>query len=243
LFAVGVTDFGDAEELTDDLIEEMNQPSWIDCNENGTYDGEELSSGTEHDTDGDGLLDGCEPLSGDVDEDADVDWDDGDLLIGALGKEGGLPGYLELADLDLDQVVDEVDLDLWSEARMSANGLPPHCTGAGTDADSDGVIDSCDNCLALGNAGQQDSNLDGYGNRCDGDFNNDGGVTATDLGLFKQAYLTAEGYPNWNPAADLNSDGVVNAIDFSQFKALYLMAPGPSGLECASQPLCWAMER
>jgi hypothetical protein len=161
-----VTDFSGAEnEPIFEALDDLSQPSSIDCNQNGTDDNDELGSGAEHDTDGDGLLDACEVLSGDVDEDVDVDADDGELLLGALGKEEGLPGYLELADLDLDQVVDEVDLDLWSKARMNANGLPPHCTEAGTDDDCEGVIDSCDNCLALSNASQHDINVDGYWNR------------------------------------------------------------------------------
>lgn len=41
------------------------------------------------------------------------------------------------------------------------------------DADVDGVPDAADNCVALANAGQSDFDLDGAGDACDGDDDND----------------------------------------------------------------------
>ena len=49
------------------------------------------------------------------------------------------------------------------------------------DTDTDGVPDSQDNCVLQQNASQGDSDLDGYGNVCDGDFDNDGIVFAHGL--------------------------------------------------------------
>ena len=40
-----------------------------------------------------------------------------------------------------------------------------------------------DNCTLLENADQRDTDGDGFGNICDGDFNNDGVVNIPDLGI------------------------------------------------------------
>ena len=75
------------------------------------------------------------------------------------------------------------------------------------DEDDDGVGDPEDNCLALANADQRDTNLDGYGNLCDADFDGNEVVNTIDLGVFKQSYLTAQGDPGYDPDADLDGDG------------------------------------
>ena len=50
------------------------------------------------------------------------------------------------------------------------------------DTDNDGVFDSADNCIDVANPGQQDTDFDGHGNICDGDFDNTcGPVDFTDL--------------------------------------------------------------
>ncbi len=94
------------------------------------------------------------------------------------------------------------------------------------DTDGDGVVDGLDNCVLVANPSQYDADGDGYGNLCDADLNNSGGVVNTaDYTLFRQAYLTV------NPVADLNgSGGVVNTADLTLFRQLYLKPPGPSGL-------------
>jgi hypothetical protein len=38
------------------------------------------------------------------------------------------------------------------------------------DSDPDGIVDSDDDCIEIANADQRDSNADGIGNACDGDF-------------------------------------------------------------------------
>ena len=84
------------------------------------------------------------------------------------------------------------------------DGIPDGCDNctatANTrqaDVDNDGVGDACDNCTLVANgpntfpAGdpriQRDSNGDGYGNRCDADFNNDNVVDVLDIPLFRTA--------------------------------------------------------
>ena len=55
-----------------------------------------------------------------------------------------------------------------------------------TDTDGDSVLDYLDNCTQDANATQTDSDNDGFGNRCDGDMNNNGITNSQDYVLFRQ---------------------------------------------------------
>jgi subtilisin family serine protease len=96
---------------------------------------------------------------------------------------------------------------------------------SGVDTDGDGIPDMCDNCSAVSNAGvgQLDADRDGYGNRCDGDLNNDGAVTITDFVIFRGLYGQGQGI------ADFNADGKTSITDLVIFRSLYGGTPGPSG--------------
>ncbi len=106
------------------------------------------------------------------------------------------------------------------------------------DQDGDGIDDASDNCLAVANADQLDSNQDGYGNRCDADFDDDGDVGLSDFALLKLSFGTRTGDPGWNPAVDASGDGVVGIDDFGFFRKAYGSPPGPSGLACAGTIPC-----
>ncbi|MBL8202230.1 MAG: thrombospondin type 3 repeat-containing protein [Chromatiales bacterium] len=97
------------------------------------------------------------------------------------------------------------------------------------DTDSDGVVDALDNCRLLANANQADSNNDGFGNRCDGDLNNNGSTNAQDTALFRQQLGQPSVAPTYN-AADINTNGSVNAQDTALFRGLLGAGPGPSGI-------------
>lgn len=97
------------------------------------------------------------------------------------------------------------------------------------DADGDTVLDVVDNCTAVANAGQCDSDGDGYGNACDADLNDNGAVNAQDTTLYRQQLGQPSVGPAFN-AADLNCNGVVNAQDSTLFRQLLGKPPGPSGL-------------
>ena len=99
---------------------------------------------------------------------------------------------------------------------------PNSCSGV--DSDGDGIADSRDNCSAVSNSDQRDTDADGYGNLCDADFDNTGFVNAADLAYLRSKYFSAD------PNADLNGDGFVNAGDLAILKTMYFGAPGPSGL-------------
>ncbi|MFK8017766.1 MAG: thrombospondin type 3 repeat-containing protein [Gammaproteobacteria bacterium] len=98
------------------------------------------------------------------------------------------------------------------------------------DTDGDGVDDSVDNCSAVANPDQVDSNGDGFGNRCDADINNDMIVNITDLGLLRLVFFTDDA------DADFNVDGVVNVIDLGIIRTSFFQPPGPGA---TGSPVTW----
>jgi hypothetical protein len=94
------------------------------------------------------------------------------------------------------------------------------------DTDGDGVPDSSDNCTLRSNANQCDSDADGYGNRCDGDLNNNLSTNAQDTTLFRQQLGQPSVAPTYNKA-DINCSGAVNAQDTTLFRGLLGSPPGP----------------
>jgi hypothetical protein len=101
---------------------------------------------------------------------------------------------------------------------------------ADLDTDGDGVPQSLDNCTAVANTDQRDTDTpkDGYGNLCDGDLNNDGSTNTLDLQLYKGMHRTQAGNPNYNPDADFNGDGFIDTLDLNIYKGLHSSPPGPS---------------
>ena len=90
------------------------------------------------------------------------------------------------------------------------------------DTDNDGYDDNNDNCTLLANVDQRDTDGDGYGNRCDGDFDNDLQINAVDLGIMRANFFGA------NPDTDLDGDGETNTVDLGLFKAAFFGVPGPT---------------
>jgi hypothetical protein len=145
------------------------------------------------------------------------------------------PGQI---DIDIHQ--DEVLIESWSVADSTFTGGgfgvyinslqgvtfgPVSVESLGPDdTDGDGVEDTLDNCITIANADQQDSNGDGFGNRCDADLNNDCTVNFVDLGLLRSVFFGADA------DADLSGDGVVNFIDLGVMRSLFFQPPGPSGV-------------
>ena len=92
------------------------------------------------------------------------------------------------------------------------------------DTDSDGVVDALDNCRTLSNATQVDSDSDGFGNRCDGDLNNNNVTNSQDYVLFRQQLGQPSVAPTYNKA-DINANGVVNSQDYVLFRGLLGTTP------------------
>lgn len=108
--------------------------------------------------------------------------------------------------------------------------------GAVLDGDGDLVPDQFDNCSTRANgpneiSNQVDTDLDGYGNRCDPDLDQSCTVTALDFGRFLSCFGTT--CPDSGP--DFDGSGTVTALDFGVFLTYFSagLPPGPSGLVCA----------
>jgi hypothetical protein len=112
--------------------------------------------------------------------------------------------------------------------------------GIADDADCDGIPDVLDKCMldSRNVAMPCDTDQDGYGNVCDGDFNQSGFVNSVDFGHFFVPSLQTS-----NPSArgtDMNCSGSVTSTDFGMFfvPQFHQGSPGPSGLACAGTIPC-----
>ena len=106
------------------------------------------------------------------------------------------------------------------------------------DSDGDGVADDADNCSVVANGGQDDADGDGYGNACDGDYNNDGATDEADRAIIQAAVGSQQGDASYVAAADHTASGSVGGADFLAFQRMSGAAPGPSGLACAGSAPC-----
>ena len=98
------------------------------------------------------------------------------------------------------------------------------------DSDGDGTPDAVDNCINVMNT-QVDPDLDGYGNRCDADFDQDGDTDQDDFDYYSSCTI--------DPVCDLDEDGFIGGLgEFGIMTALLGSPPGPSGLACAGTVPC-----
>lgn len=119
-------------------------------------------------------------------------------------------------------------------------GLGSLRAGATADDDGDGVFDPLDNCMYLYNPPplDRDLDLDGYGDLCDPDLNNDFYCDTSDVMTWLTIYEAGGPY---TPLGDPDVNGFVNAHDFEDvIVPIYNGSgkPGPSGLFCAGTIPC-----
>ncbi|MFK8015585.1 MAG: hypothetical protein AB8G17_09110 [Gammaproteobacteria bacterium] len=148
---------------------------------------------------------------------------------------GVLDIVFTVSPLSNNQVVITFDLSDGSVEGTLFGGVITFLRASGSfsgppDTDDDGVADAVDNCIDTSNADQRDTNLDGFGNACDADLNNDCDVNAVDLGVFRTQFFFADGGD-----ADFNGDGTVSILDLGVLRSLFFAPPGPSGTtsECS----------
>jgi hypothetical protein len=95
-----------------------------------------------------------------------------------------------------------------------------------SDGEGDGVPDAADNCIAVSNSGQVDSDGDLCGNQCDADYNQDSVISVVDFGIF-QACFTGAFQEICDQAPD-PLDGVISVKDFGIFRQQFVAGiPGP----------------
>ena len=104
------------------------------------------------------------------------------------------------------------------------------------DLDGDGVANGTDNCVAIPNPEQRDTDTDGFGNLCDADVDNDGIVTTSWGQLFPSSLrgdleliALSEREGHYDEDHDLDGDGDVDAGDVSIAHLYLFQPPGPSG--------------
>lgn len=112
----------------------------------------------------------------------------------------------------------------------------PAQAGSVSDIDADGIPDAFDNCSAFSNgplsppgtigaACQQfDADDDGFGNACDGDYDQDNVHGGSDFGYILSVFGSG------NALADLDCDGVVAGSDFTRYLTIFGLAPGPGAI-------------
>ncbi|HSA59933.1 MAG TPA: thrombospondin type 3 repeat-containing protein [bacterium] len=139
------------------------------CDDNCQFD----SNADQADADGDAIGDVCD-VPGTTDTDGDGLVDDVDLCPTEAGSaaNGGCPPTKCISQVDgTPQTKTGVDADGDGiDAACDLNDTP----GGGTDTDGDGIIDSVDNCDTVPSTDLTDTDMDGLGNPCDPDDDNDG---------------------------------------------------------------------
>ncbi|MFB3104465.1 MAG: thrombospondin type 3 repeat-containing protein, partial [Pseudomonadales bacterium] len=208
------------------------------------------------DADTDGFGNACDA---DYNNDGITDQDDFDAFSDAFGLTIGDPQYDPEIDSNGDDVIGAADFGIFTQlfgqgagpsglmCAVNSQGKDPcylqYSTG---DTDGDHVINQQDNCVLHRNgtveaSNQIDSNLDGFGNACDPDFDNDNKVERKERARLNQAQGSTPGDPDYDPDLDLDGDDVITSKDVGILDKFLNGPPGPSGLICAdpyAQTVC-----
>ncbi|MDH3588768.1 MAG: hypothetical protein OEQ74_05130 [Gammaproteobacteria bacterium] len=135
--------------------------------------------------------------------------------------DGGIFGLIDLA------VSIDVGKETWT-IETDFLGLGVVASGPGNwflEADGDGLAAIQDNCTEVANPAQRDTDIDGIGNFCDPDFDQNCSVDFLDVATIKQNFLLSG-----DLVTDLDGDGITSFPDVGIAKQFFLADPGPSGV-------------
>jgi hypothetical protein len=108
------------------------------------------------------------------------------------------------------------DFGSLADGRYTLTALSSQITIGGSALDGDG------NGTPGGNYTYTDTPAQGIGLfRFFGDVNGDQVVNGLDLGVFRNAFGTSAGDPNYQSYLDFNGDGVINGFDLGQFRTRF----------------------
>jgi hypothetical protein len=99
------------------------------------------------------------------------------------------------------------------------------------DEDEDEVANAVDNCVYVYNPDQIDTDEDGYGNRCDGDFDGNGTSGVSDFGALIDAWGCTTGQGCYDEDIDMDSSGGIGVGDWGLFLPGYGYSLAGKGLD------------
>lgn len=190
-----------------------------------------------------------DPVTGELlNGDAEVE-----AILADLKQKLGIPGEgpnLPAANLDpdADGVADDGDGSGIAGDAPCPGGQTAGCddncpTVPNTDqrdADGDRRGDACDNCEVVANWDQIDADTppDGYGNRCDADYDDNLTVGRWELNALWAAWRCSSSDPCYKAELDSDSNGYIGMPELLLLRSQWQGPPGPSGLSCAGRRPC-----
>ncbi len=95
------------------------------------------------------------------------------------------------------------------------------------DRDGDFLADEIDTCPDVEDSSNVDTDLDGLGNACDADYDNNGAVTGSDYAVLLASFGRSRGDAAYDARVDHDHNGTITGTDFATF-VRYFGASSPS---------------
>ena len=139
-----------------------------------------------------------------------------------------------------------MNLTIFAIALLLATSAPGLASAGSLlgNSDKDSLDDVVDNCRDDTNPTQLDTDLDGCGNMCDGDYDNNGKAGGTDFTRLKFCFGLAASATNGLgqkcAPVDANDDGKIGSVDFNQLRKYFGQKAGISLSPLRKPALCRA---